>query len=252
MQVNQILFIFTHFSICRASSNGDHVSTTAPNNSINCNDSFLSIEDYNLLNQILNVPEAQNIQSFINYENNNNSSTTDYQNIEFSNTILHFQPFTPPPQNFLHYENTSVSETNPIPTSFNLESNREEYHYEIHNQRCPGIQFRTTDSVKEIQIYCELVEFIAKLLYFRKEIYTFINYYFQKYNQFTYFDQVLDNILKSNPEYDSRLFYSPDHGNRIVKSLLLLVHISIKFAQANRLSLDVQAKYLRLTRKIMV
>lgn len=108
-------------------------------------------------------------------------------------------------------------------------------------QEFSKIQFRDPETIKNLQIHNDLIHFIYKLVYFRKDLFKFINSCFSEDNnhhQNSYSPP--KNLFKDNPEYVN-LF---THNSKIiVKNLLLLVYITLELAKKNENHREHNQKY---------
>lgn len=95
------------------------------------------------------------------------------------------------------------------------------------------------------QIYSDIAEFIAMLIYFRNELNQFMNTYFDPSNQTLSLDLKLSQIIEKSQDYESNEFFEVELG-KIRKSIMLFVHITFKFLKNNERYIKSQTGYQSL------
>lgn len=101
-----------------------------------------------------------------------------------------------------------------------------------------------------LQIYSELSEFIAKLVYFRDDFYRFLEGYCSNVNQNLRADLSFSYYFKQVLKCDSSLIYH-QNSEIIVKNLMLLIHMTLDLAKKLNLSQLNFKKYHNISSKII-
>lgn len=104
------------------------------------------------------------------------------------------------------------------------------------------IKFRNVDILKDIHVYHDFAKVIARIIYFRHSFRQLIDSFCLETNSKGIFSSTLRKFFTKNPEFDSNLFYDSKSG-KIIKSLMLLIHISIDFIQKNDKHLEFRKRY---------
>lgn len=116
--------------------------------------------------------------------------------------------------------------------------------YSIHDS--PNLYFKEPVMIKNLQIFFDLSELLVRLIWFRIDFYQFSNEYFsQKYHP-PKFDSKMDKIIQKFSGPDSSLFYF-GYSKLIIKNLMLLIYITLDFAQKVELHYNSSRKYQTLT-----
>lgn len=112
----------------------------------------------------------------------------------------------------------------------------------VESHQSNGIRFRNTNEIEDLGIYSDISELIAKIIFFRKEIDQFLYFYFSTAQVNIQSDFRLNKLIEKNSEFDSSIFYLPN-SNKIARSLMLLVHITLDFIKKNENYSELYKKY---------
>lgn len=104
------------------------------------------------------------------------------------------------------------------------------------------IKFRNVDILKDIHVYHDFAKAIAKIIYFRHNFRQLIDGFCLQNDSKSIFSSTLRRFFIKNPEFDPNLFYDSKSG-KIIKSLMLLIHISIDFIQKDDKHLEFRKRY---------
>jgi hypothetical protein len=104
--------------------------------------------------------------------------------------------------------------------------------------------------IEKLEIYSDLREFIAKLIYFRKNFYEFINICLGKNDQENISESEVKYILQGNPEYEYLFTSHPNNEKSATRNLMLLIHLSLDFAKRIEIYFEVYKNYRGLTQHI--
>jgi hypothetical protein len=103
---------------------------------------------------------------------------------------------------------------------------------------------------ESFQICSDLREFIAKVIYFRKDFYEFINICMEEDDPRNHFKFEIKSILQDNPEYEY-LFTSLRNNEKLaIRNIMLLIHLSLDFAKRIEMTFETVKRYLYLTQLI--
>jgi hypothetical protein len=76
----------------------------------------------------------------------------------------------------------------------------------VESNQSNGVRFRNTNEIKDLGIYSDISELIAKIIFFRKEIDQFLNYYFSTAQVNIQSDFRLNKLIEKNLDFDSSIF----------------------------------------------
>jgi hypothetical protein len=102
----------------------------------------------------------------------------------------------------------------------------------IVNREYFDMKLTESDRLSDIQVYSDLIEFIAKLIYFRSSFKQYLDSFMGKDIQNRYIDQILNNAIQNLPKNEQNLFYLPN-SKVIIRDIMLLAYITLDFNQKN-------------------
>lgn len=144
--------------------------------------------------------------------------------------------------------NESSQEANQNSNSSNyLDKNVENTN--VKAQEHTEIRFISLMDLKNFKLYSDLIDLIAKLIYFREEIDLIITNYLKQDNKEIVYNTKICELLNRNSDYDLSLFFHKE-SNWIVKNLMLLIYITLDFSEKNEKYHELHAKYVSLTTRL--
>lgn len=144
--------------------------------------------------------------------------------------------------------NESSQEANQNSNSSNyLDKNAENTN--VKAQEHTEIRFIGLTDLRNFKLYSDLIDLIAKLIYFREEIDLIITNYLKQDNKGIVYNTKICELLNRNSDYDLSLFFHKE-SNWIVKNLMLLIYITLDFSEKNEKYHELHAKYVSLTTRL--
>lgn len=141
--------------------------------------------------------------------------------------------------------NESSQEANQNSNSSNyLDKNAENTN--VKAQEHTEIRFIGLTDLRNFKLYSDLIDLIAKLIYFREEIDLIITNYLKQDNKGIVYNTKICELLNRNSDYDLSLFFHKE-SNWIVKNLMLLIYITWIFPKRMKNIMNyMQSMYLLL------